>query len=211
MQKNLIEILVQWPKSFMTGADLKIIIDNSYDSRHSLIKRMTKEGTLQKIRNDLYLIKQSLRKDLPDKFEIAQIIWGPSYISFESALNYHGWIPEAVFTTASACVKKGRRIETAIGLFSYEHVPMDAFAIGLHHQVENSISYLIAEPWKAVADLIYARRKTWGNISALCGDLRIEEEDLLASDGKLLLYLSQTYPSVRTRKILHQFYEELWH
>lgn len=211
MQKNLIETLIKWPKAFITGADLKVILDKSYDSRHSIIKRITKEGFLKKIRNDLYIIKPTLKHDLPDKFELAQLIWGPAYISFESALSYHGWIPEAVYTTSSACSKKGKTIDTPIGIFSYEHIPIDVFPIGLHHQNEENVSYLIAQPWKAIADLIYARKKSWSHISALCGDLRIELDDLYKSDKKLLQYLSETYPSSRTRKSLHQFYEELCH
>jgi hypothetical protein len=209
MQKNLIETLVKWPKTFITGADLKVILDKSYDSRHSIIKRITKEGLLIKIRNDLYIIKPTLKNDLPDKFELAQLIWGPSYISFESALSYHRWIPEAVYTITSACSKKGRNIDTPIGIFSYEHIPIDIFSIGLHHHNKDNVSYLIAHPWKAIADLIYARKKTWSSLSALSGDLRIELEDLHNSDKELLEFLSKSYPSSRTRKILHQFFEEL--
>jgi predicted transcriptional regulator of viral defense system len=209
MIKTLIEVLVNWPKSYITGTDLKILIDKSYDACHSLVKRLSKEGTLVKIKNDLYLIKQSLRNELPDKFELAELIWGPSYISFESALSHHGWIPEAVYTTSSACTKKGKNVETSIGLFSYEHIPTDAFSVGLHHHAETSVSFLIADPWKAIGDTIYARRKKWPDIGALCEDLRIEWEVLQTSDTKLLMYLAQDYPSVRTRTILSQFYEEL--
>jgi hypothetical protein len=211
MTKNLIEQLVNWPKSYITGTDLIILIDKSYDACHSLVKRLTKEGTLVKIKNDLYLIKQSLRNELPDKFELAELIWGPSYVSFESALSHHEWIPEAVYTTSSACTKKGKNIETTIGLFSYEHIPVDAFCIGLHHHTDGKVTFLIAEPWKAIGDTIYARRKKWPEIAALCEDLRIEEEVIQASDTKLLLYLSQVYPSVRTRALLKRFYEELCH
>lgn len=209
--KTLIEVLVNWPKSYITGADLKILIDKSYDACHSQVKRLSQEGLLIKIKNDLYLIKQSLRNDIPDKFELAELIWGPSYISFESALSHHGWIPEAVYTTSSACTKKGKNIATPIGLFSYEHIPTDAFSIGIHHQNDNNVCFLIATPWKAISDLIYARKKKWPNCRALCDDLRIESESISVSDKELLLYLSQVYPSVRTRTILRQFYEELCH
>lgn len=209
MTKNLIEVLVKWPKSYITGADLKVLINNSYDACHSLVKRLASEGILVKIKNDLYVIKQSLRNDLPEKFELAALIWGPSYISFESALSYHGWIPEAVYTTSSACTKKGKNSETPLGLFSYEHIPADAFAAGLHHYVDDKISFLIAEPWKAIGDTIYTRRKKWSAIAGLCDDLRIEFETLQTSDTRLLHYLAEVYPSVRTRAILRQFYEEL--
>jgi predicted transcriptional regulator of viral defense system len=209
--KDLIETLVKWPKSYITGVDLKIIINKSYDAYHSLVKRLTKEGTLVKIKNELYLIKQSLRNDLPDTFELAELIWGPSYISFESALSHHGWIPEAVYTTTSACTKKGKTVETAIGFFSYEHIPTDAFSIGLHHYTHDNARFFIADPWKAIGDIIYARRKKWADVGALCEDLRIEGETIQESNMELLQYLSQNYPSLRTRESLAKFYEELCH
>src|SRR5205809_155490 len=112
MHATLLETLVQWPKCFITGTDLAVIFDKSYDSRHAIIKRLVQAKILIKLQNDLYLIKESLRKTLLDSFELAQLIWGPSYISFESALGYHGWIPEAVYTITSACSKKGKTVST---------------------------------------------------------------------------------------------------
>lgn len=204
MQKAFVETLVKWPKCFLTGTDLAILVDKTYDSRHAIIKRAVKDELLVKLQNDLYLITPSLRHDLPNSFELAQFIWGPSYISFESALSYHGWIPEAVHVTSSACSKRGKTVKTAIGVFSFEHIPIDAFSIGIHHQGNDS-SFLIAHPWKALSDMIYTRRKTWQNLAALQEDLRLDEEKLEQSDRVLLQYLQSYYPSPRTRKILQNF------
>lgn len=204
----LFETLAQWPKNFITGTDLAVILNKSYDSRHAIIKRLVHSGLLIKLKNDLYLIKQSLRKTLPNTFELAQLIWGPSYISFESALSFHGWIPEAVYTTTSACSKKGKLFPTPIGAFSYNHVPVDSFAMGITSYKDEAI-FLIAEPWKAIADYIYSRKKAWKTVQDLSNDLRIEEESLCDSDLTLLKYLSEQYSSARTQKSLQQLYEEL--
>ena len=51
----------------------------------------------------------------------------PSYISFESALSYRGLIPEAVYTTTSACLKRARRFASKVGLFSFTPIPARAF------------------------------------------------------------------------------------
>lgn len=162
------------------------------------------------MRNDVYLITQAFRQKLPDTFELAQLIWGPSYVSFESALSYYGWIPEAVYVISSACSKKGKSVTTPIGIFSFEHIPIDAFSMGLHYVQEDSGCYLIAQPWKAVADMIYSRYKTWENLTQFSEDLRIERETLTSSNIELLRYLSENYSSLRTRKILNQFYMELY-
>lgn len=209
MKKDLLEKLIKWPKNYITGTDLSIVLDKSYDSRHAIIRRANEEGTLIRLRNDVYLITQSLRQQLPNTFELAQLIWGPSYISFESALSHHGWIPEAVHVISSACSKKGKTVTTPIGVFSYEHIPVDAFAMGLHHDQNESVSFMIAQPWKAVSDLIYTRRKSWKNLTQFSEDLRVEWDTLNNSNLELLLYLSKNYPSSRTCKILNQFYGEL--
>lgn len=212
MKVSYIEALAQWPKNFITGTDLFVVLDKSYDSRHAIIKRLVQATLLVKIKNDLYLIKGTLRKTLPDSFELAQMIWGPSYISFESALSFHGWIPEAVYTTTSACSKNGKVISTPIGVFSYNHVPAEAFAMGIYHHQNSdpeATTFLIAEPWKAIADYIYSHKKVWPTLQDLTQDLRIEKEKLYASDLDLLKYLSEQYPSPRTQKALEQFYKEI--
>lgn len=209
MQPKLFEKLIDWPKCFITGVDLAAILDKSYDSRHAIIKRAVKNDFLIRIQNDLYLISKPIKKELPNAFEIAQLIWGPSYISFESALSFHGWIPETAYTTTSACCKKGKTVTTPIGTFDFKHVPIDAFPMGLHFQQEENASFMIAQPWKAVADIIYSNKIRWPDVTALSSDLRIEWEVLTTSDLSLLKYLAENYPSPRTKQTLGQYYQEL--
>lgn len=79
------------------------------------------------------------------------------------------------------------------------------------HQHTNDACFLIADSWKAISDMIYSRRKKWPTLRALQEDLRIEDEKLLGSDRELLQYLMQNYPSVRTRKILQNLFQDLSH
>ena len=96
------------------------------------LKELFDKGYLIPIRRDLYLIKNA-KRTLLNCFEIAPIIYGPSYVSFESALSYHGWIPEAVRTTTCASVKRAKEFETPLGIFSYEHIPIKAFLLELNN------------------------------------------------------------------------------
>lgn len=108
MNINFLEILLSWPKPYISGIDLHFILDKTANSRQAIIKRAIRKGYLVPLRRDLYLIK-SVKKVLLNSFEIAPIIYGPSYVSFESALSYHGWIPEAVRTITCATVKRALR------------------------------------------------------------------------------------------------------
>src|SRR5258708_4600630 len=152
MSRKIYEILLNWPRSYISGVDLHNILDKSSDSRHAIIKRTIQKGYLIPIRRDLYFIK-NLNQPLINPFEIATIIYGPSYISFESALSYHGWIPEAVRTTTCASVKRAKKFETPIGIFSYEHIPIKAFSFGVEQHQQDALTLFIASPVKALADI----------------------------------------------------------
>ncbi len=209
MNKSIFEILLHWPRPYISGVDLLLRLDKTQDSRYGIIKRAIKEGYLIQIRRDLYLIKNA-NKPTINSFQIAPIIYGPSYISFESALSYHGWIPEAVRTTTCATVKRAREFETPLGIYSYEHIPIKAFQFGVEQHVSgNGVTSFIASPIKALADLIYARGRSWARVEDLSEDLRIEMEYLEKSDRNLVEALIASYPSVRVRKMLQIIQEKL--
>lgn len=202
MNSNFLEILLNWSKPYVSGIDLHHILDKTADSRQAIIKRAIRKGYLIPIRRDLYLIKNAKRA-LLNSFEIATIIYGPSHVSFESALSYHGWIPEAVRTTTCASVKRAKEFETPIGIFSYEHIPIKAFSFGVEQHQQDALTLFIASPVKALADIIYARKRTWNSINDLSEDLRIEIESFQNSDRKLLIELIENYPSPRVKKTLN--------
>jgi predicted transcriptional regulator of viral defense system len=177
-------------------------LDKTADSRQAIIKRAVAKGYLIPVRRDLYLIKNSKKPSL-DTFEISSIIYGPSYVSFESALSYHGWIPEAVRTVTCASVKRGKEFETPIGIFSYEHIPAKAFSFGVGQHQQGTLTLFIASPIKALADIVYARRRTWESMEDLSNDLRIEIESFQNSDRKLFTQLIENYPSLRVKKVLN--------
>mgnify|MGYP003523184722 CR=1 FL=1 len=90
-----------------------------------LLKELSKKTILFPF-EEIFMSSRIQRQPLVDSFEIATVIYGPSYISFESALSYHGWIPEAVRTTTCASVKRAKEFETPIGVFFFLHIPIEA-------------------------------------------------------------------------------------
>jgi predicted transcriptional regulator of viral defense system len=120
MNPNLLQQLVNWPHYFISGTELKAILTGAEDARKAIIKRAVHEGYLQRLRRDYYLIRNIANKPIINTFELAQFIYGPSYIGFESALSYHEWIPERVAVTCSATVKQTKSFNTSVGEFSFE-------------------------------------------------------------------------------------------
>lgn len=197
---SFLETLLKWPRPFISGTDLHHVLDRSDDSRQAILKRGVQKGWLEPIRRDLYHIKKS--NALVDTFELAALIYGPSYISFESALSYHGWIPEAVRTTTSASVKRAKVFPTPVGLFSYEHIPIEIFSYGVEPRPQDKWTLLIASPVKALADMIYVRKRHWESLEDLTADLRIEPESFQNKDIDLMNELIDCYPSPRVKKTL---------
>jgi predicted transcriptional regulator of viral defense system len=110
----------------------------------------------------------------------------PSYVSLQSALAYHGVIPEAVAITMSVTTGRPGRWETAVGDFRYRHVHPKLF--WGYRQVdfgEGGAGY-VALPEKALLDLFHF---TAGPIrAAFVRELRLEPE---AMDGRRLLELAK--------------------
>lgn len=202
MNKEIFDILLLWPKPYISGTDLHHILDKSSYSRQAIIKRARQKGLMTQIRRDLYLINRPGMHPI-NSFEIAPIIYGPAYISFESALSYHGWIPEAVRTITCASTKRAQEFETPLGIFSYEHIPIKAFSLGIEQYEKEGSTLFIAAPMKAIADMIYARKKLWKTIDDLCEDLRIEPDSIKKSDKQLLTTLAENYPSVRVKQAVN--------
>lgn len=203
------QLLVNWPKPYISGTDLHHILDKSTDGRYSFIKRAVQKGLLRSIRKDLYLIND-LNHKKPDAFELAPIVYGPSYISFESALSYHGWIPEGVRTITSATLKRSKEFETPLGVFSYESIPIHAYPkVGIEQKPQDGFMLFIASPVRALADFIYSRKRVWVSIEDLEEDLRIDRESFMEADIALIKELMAEYASPRVKNALAVLYQGL--
>ena len=88
---------------FSTEEFRRVFSVNLWAAR-TFIKNHT-EDLFIKLRNGLY----TLRSDPPNELEIANRIYGPSYISLEYALAYYRLIPETVYTITSATTKITRK------------------------------------------------------------------------------------------------------
>ncbi len=209
MGKTLRDLIEEWPKCFIEDADLAMFMDKTSDARYSLVKRALKAGLLIRIRRGLYLIATKSKPLFVQEFELAIIIYGPSFVSLESALSYHGWIPEGVYTTTCVSIKRAKEFKTPIGIFSYKRVPEDQFYTGVDRIKNEKSVFFVATPWRALADFIYTRRKSWKSLAELEADLRIDRETLINSDQKMLKLLAENYPSCRVRENLKRFFKEI--
>lgn len=87
-------------------------------------------------------------------FLIANRLYTPSYVSFESALSYYELIPEGVYSITSACGKKTSSFHTPIAEFTYKKIKSE-FLFGYNLQKKGDQAYKIAAIEKAVLDYLY--------------------------------------------------------
>lgn len=113
------------------------------------IARMLQSGELISLRRGLY----ASRRDL-DPHCLGGPIYGPSYISFETALAWHGMIPEGVTEILSATPKRAASFENDFGRFRYRAIPMAVYPIGILRISDSDLPFLIASPTKALVDRI---------------------------------------------------------
>jgi hypothetical protein len=113
------------------------------------IARMLESGELISLRRGLY----ASRGDL-DPHCLAGPIYGPSYVSFDTALAWHGMIPERVVEIHSATPKRPASFENGFARFRYFTIPKAAYPIGILRIVDSDLPFLLASPTKALADRI---------------------------------------------------------
>jgi len=160
-------------------------LDPDFD-RKQLVYWQKKEY-LQKIINRWYCFSDKIF-DEQDLFFIANKIYSPSYISFESALGYYGLIPEGVYTITSATSLKTNNFKTSRGEFVY-HKIKSSLMFGYNLMIVGNKNAKIAEPSKAILDFLYINSHI--NTLQAMDELRINKEAFkkLVVKKKLLGYL----------------------
>ncbi len=124
--------------------------DPNFDSRR-LVEWQGK-NYLKRVINRWYTFSEA--KDLSSLFLLANRIYSPSYISFESALAYYRLIPEGVYTITSATSLKTNMFTTALGAFSYRHIKKNLL-FGYKLVSAGRQQCKMAEPEKLILDYLY--------------------------------------------------------
>ena len=123
---------------------------NGFMAPMQKILDMEQKGELVRLKRGLYITANGK----PNLFLVANHLYGPSYVSCESALRYYGLIPEHVESVTSVSTLRSKEFENALGHFSYRHIPMDYYPQDVCIQTEKDVSFQIASPEKALADLV---------------------------------------------------------
>lgn len=190
----------------LSERQLARLLDGTPQRRHHLVNRAMKAGELIRLQRGTYLLGNKFRTQPPHPFALAQAFVPGSYVSFETALAHHGWIPEAVRTTAS--VTPGRKSS------EYEHAQLGSFSfhplaiqpgyfleLVVRQQIQQQ-TMLVAKPVRALMDLVCLRKVEWQGMSWLTEGMRIDYDSLRTITNADITTLEAVYTQKRVKSFL---------
>ena len=164
----------------------------AYKFPKNKIASFEKEGKLIRLKKGMYVVSPEVSGELLSVELIANHLYGPSYVSMESALGYYGLIPERVVAVRSATTGRSRKFENSVAAFQYVSVKENYYSIGItQRMVDDKYAFLIASPEKALCDLIVTTpHLNFQSVKAagtyLEDDLRLDMQAFAAMDKEII-------------------------
>jgi predicted transcriptional regulator of viral defense system len=185
--------------------DYQMLLDalKGYARPRDKITQWLKRGVIIRVKKGLYVFGEGLRRRPYSRELLANLVYGPSYLSQEWALQYYGLIPERVEALTSVTTGRSRKYRTPAGLFIYRQIPLQAFRAGMTRaEIDGEPAFLVATREKALADKIRLDIGTGiGSVGQmrtyLIENLRIEEEALAGLDSRAIADFARRYGSRR--------------
>jgi hypothetical protein len=197
----------------LSEAQLHRVVSGTPQKRYHLVNRAMAAGELLRLRRGKYLLARTFRDTPAAPFALAQAFNAGSYVSFETALAHHGWIPEAVRTVAS--VTTGRKSSSydhpLFGSFTFHPLAVDPgyFLVMVDRLALDGQAALVARPSRALIDLVCLRKQEWQGMAWLIDGLRIDPTQLRTITGAEIRTLSQVYRHKRVKAFLSSLAKEL--
>jgi hypothetical protein len=166
------------------STQILLTILKDYNRPYDKIMDLVNQGDLIQLRKGLYMTTNSISTNRPEPFLIANHLYGPSYVSLDSALYYWGFIPERVFEITSVTSKIAKRFIVQNTVFSFTHLPLTYYPLGIKSiTLTDKQTILIASPEKCICDKVLTTsgvnlRSKKQAMAFLVEDLRMEKDRL---------------------------------
>jgi predicted transcriptional regulator of viral defense system len=157
--------------------DYQLAMDRlaGFGAPRNKIRNLCRSGDLVRVKKGLY-VAPTFPGRAPEvsPLVLAGLVYGPSYVSLESALAHHGLIPERVNEITSVTTKRAKRFDTPMGRFTYHPISEAAYSYGVTLASAAGGSFFLASPEKALCDRIARVRQ----LTAVRDIPALLEEDL---------------------------------
>ena len=181
-----------------------------YAAPRDKLRQLCAQGEIARVKKGLYTPLEEGRPVI-DPLVLSGLVYGPSYVSRETALAIHGLIPERVEEITCMTPLKEKRFQTPAGRFTYRVMPKAAFAMGVGIAEARGGTYFLACPEKALCDRVGMVRGLTeaAEVEALLDeDLRIDSGALAGMDVALVRQIADAYGR-RNVRVLADWLEEV--
>ena len=185
---------------------------SGYANPRNQISKLIRNRDIVRVKKGIYVFGPEVGATPFSHAILAHWIYGPSYLSCETALAYYGLIPERVEATISMTPKRDIQFKTPMGRFVYHHIKTSQYILGMTQiELYPKRYVLIATPEKALVDMInrvptfdtLAHVKEWIHDS-----LRLDHESIAKLSRTRLATIAQAY-SQGNVSLLHRYRETL--
>jgi hypothetical protein len=194
-------------------SQLAALLEGSAQRRYNLVNRALASGELVQLKRGCYVAHPQIAGAFPQRFVIAQHLRPGSFVSFETALAWHGCIPESV-TLVVSVVPGRRKADYSVPLLGdFRFVPL---AQHVGHGLEGVRRVeltggigLVASPMRALLDLICWRKIAAVAVPTFMQGLRLEMDWPAAVQADALPRLRRVYQHRRMNEVI-DFFEDFF-
>lgn len=157
--------------------------------KNNLIRWLSK-GYYRRLKKNLYeFIEQGSEIKIPDLY-VANRLYGPSYVSLETALSIYSIIPDIAAGVTSVTTRPTRTFKNRYGSFFFRTCKMKAFT-GYRLMMYDGFKVHIADKEKALVDFLYYRLHS--GFSLDFEQERLNKKILKRIDWKKVFYYAQLF------------------
>jgi predicted transcriptional regulator of viral defense system len=161
------------------------------------VASLVTEGKLIRVKKGLYVFGENWRKNPLSLEMIANVLYGPSCVSFEYALTRYAFLAERSSVITCLTIGDTKTFETPLGIFEYRAIDREKFKIGIEYRdLGAEGGYLIASREKALVDLVYRTPgiRTLEQLRHyLFEEMRVDESMFRELDKKRLAEIAKIY------------------
>ena len=193
---NKIKLLIENLPPEFSSEEAGALLRSAYKAPNKLLEELVDSGDLIRLKKGLFTPAAIF-----NALAAGGRIHGPSYLSFETALDFYGMLPERVNAVMSVVDGRQLEIESAGILFIYRSQSRSLFSKGMTATSIDGRNVLIATPEKALLDMV-----AWDGLNTkhssqsevydyVCESYRLSDDDVIRLQPKQLKSLASMYRS----------------
>src|SRR5574344_1438349 len=120
-----IELKNALPLSVFSHEMIYSLLEKSFSNVNEKISNLIKNGDLIRLKKGFYTFSKPYQTKAIDLISASNMLYTPSYVSFNYSLSYYAMIPERIREITSTTCKNKNIFDTPIGRFSYKKVSIE--------------------------------------------------------------------------------------